>query len=59
MQGIIDGIIAPEGAQMLPYNLTVLPAFNPLGVGSDFYRASDGTGINRVAVLVKPYEACL
>ncbi len=42
---------------MAGHDLTVLPAFQPVGIGADLDRPSDRTGVDRVTVLVEPHEA--
>lgn len=59
MQWIVDGVVAPEGPHMATDNLTVLPAFQTVGISPDLHRSPKGAGINRVSVLVEPYEAGL
>ena len=59
MQGVVDGVVAPEGPIVASDNLAVLPAFQTVGVGPDFDRPPDSPGIDRVAVLVEAHEAGL
>lgn len=56
MQGIVDGVVASEGTHMATDDLTVLPAFQAIGIGADLDRPSDRTGVDRVTVLVEPHE---
>ena len=46
MKGIIDGVVPPEGPHMATDDLSVLPAFEAIGIGSDLDRPSYGAGIN-------------
>ena len=59
MQGIVDGVVAPEDPVMPSDDLAVLPAFQPVGIGPDLDRPPDSTGVDRVAVLVEAHEAGL
>jgi hypothetical protein len=59
MQGIVDGVVAPEDPIVARDDLAVLPAFQPVGVGPDLDRPPDCTGVDRVAVLVEPHETGL
>ena len=59
VQGIVDGIVAPEDTFMTADDPAVLPAFEPICVSSDLDRPPHGTGIDRVSVLVEPHEAGL
>jgi hypothetical protein len=59
MQRIVDRLAAAEGALMPGDDLTVLPAFQPIGIGADLDRPPDRAGVDRVAVLVEAHEAGL
>lgn len=59
MQGIVDGVVAPEDTHMAADDPTVLPAFQPVGIGPDLNGPTDRAGIHRVSVLVEPDEAGL
>lgn len=59
MQGIVDGFASPEGTGVHADNLTILPAFQPISVGTYFHRATDRASVNRVSVVVEPDEAGL
>lgn len=56
---IVDRLAAAEGPFMPAYDLAVLPAFQPVGIGADLDRTADRAGIDRVTVLVEPHEAGL
>lgn len=56
MQGIVDGVVAPEDPIMASDDLSVLPAFQPVCVSPDLDRPPDRPGIHRVAVLVEAHE---
>ncbi len=57
VQRIVDGVVAAEDTGMASDDLTVLPAFQPIGIGSDLNRPAARTGIDRVAVLVEADQA--
>jgi hypothetical protein len=59
MKRIVDRLAATEGALMPPHDLTVLPAFQAVGIGADLDGPPDRTGVDRVAVLVEAHEAGL
>ena len=59
MQGIVDGVVAPEDTRMAIDNLTVLPAFETISIGPDLDRPPDGAGVYRIAVLVEAHETGL
>jgi len=56
VQGIVDRVVAAEGAIMAPNYVAVLPAFQAVGIGADLDRPPDRTGVDRVPVLVEPHE---
>lgn len=57
MQGIVDGVVAPEDTLMAADDPTILPAFQPIGIGSDLDRPPHRAGIDRVSVLVEADQA--
>jgi len=59
MQGIVDGVVAPEDTFMATDDPAVLPAFEPISIGPDLDGPPHGAGIDRVSVLVEPHEAGL
>jgi hypothetical protein len=59
MERVVDRLATTEGAIMAGDNLTILPAFQPVGIGADLDGPPDRTGIDRVAVLVEAHEAGL
>lgn len=56
---IVDRLAAAEDAIMPSHDLSVLPAFQAIGVGADLNGTTDRASIDRVPVLVEPYEASL
>ena len=56
---VVDRLAATEGTIMAGHNLTILPAFQPVGIGADLDGTADRAGVDRVTVLVEPHEAGL
>jgi len=54
---VVDRLAATEGPIMAPHDLSVLPAFQAIGIGSDLDRPANRAGVGRVTVLVEPHEA--
>ena len=59
MERVADRLATTEGPIMAGHDLTVLPAFQPVGIGADLDGPPDRTGVDRVAVLVEAHEAGL
>lgn len=59
MERVVDRLVTAKGTIMAGDNLTILPAFQPVGIGAYLDRTADRTGIDRVAVLVEAHEAGL
>lgn len=57
MERIVDRPGTAKGAIVPAYDLTILPAFQPVGIGPDLDRPPDRTGVDRVTVLVEAHEA--
>jgi hypothetical protein len=47
---VIDRLATPEGAGMFAHHHAILPDDDPLGIGMNFHRTSDGRGQDRVFV---------
>lgn len=56
---VVDRLAAPESPVMPGHDLTVLPAFQPVGICADLDGPPDRAGVDRVAVIVKAHEAGL
>ena len=57
--GIEDRLVAPEAAGMLADDPAVLAQLDPIGIGPDLDRPADGTGRDRVSVVVEAHQAGL
>ena len=53
MQGVIDGVVAPEDPFVATGHLPVLPAFQTVGIGAELDGPADRAGTDRVTVLVR------
>ena len=59
VQWVIDGLVAPKSADVLPDDLAVLPKLDTLSIGADLNRPTNGATVNRVTVFVEPDQAGL
>jgi len=59
MERVVDRLTAAEGTIMAGHDLTVLPAFQPVGIGADLDGTSDRAGVHGVTVLVEANETGL
>ena len=59
MERVVDRLATAEGPIMASHGLTILPAFQPVGIGADLDGPPDRTGVDRVAVLVEAHETGL
>ena len=59
VQWVVDGLVAPKSAGVLPDDLAVLPKLDTLSIGADLNRPTNGATVNRVAVFVEPDQAGL
>ena len=56
---VIDRLAPPKGAGMFAYHHTILPDDDPLGIGMNFHRTTNGSRQDRVFVVVEPHRAGL
>lgn len=59
MPGIVDRLLASEATRVFAHDPALLADLDPIGIGADLRRTSDGAGRNRVAVVVEAHEARL
>ena len=59
VQRIVDRFVTAEGAIMASHGLSVLPAFQPVGISPDLDRSANRAGVHGVTVLVEAHETGL
>ena len=56
MHWVIDRLPAPKSPRVLTNDLSLLPAFQPVRIGTYLHGTTNRTGIHGVAVIIKPNE---